>query len=94
MANSIILIAAALATLAVVLAVMLRPPAGQAPEDQGADWDAEVRHDCWQCGTRLSGPENGESIRDVECWECYCSRNGQAVNRATPGNVMRRPQPH
>jgi len=67
-----------------------QPAPGEAPEDDGADWDAGIKHTCWQCGCRINGPEDGLRIPDRECWECYCSRNAPDDSPAVPNYVARR----
>jgi len=57
-----------------LMLMSMRPRRGEAPEDDGAAWDAGVKHVCWHCGRRLNGPEDGLRIPDRECWECYCAR--------------------
>lgn len=73
-----------------VMASRLMPATGEAPEDDGADWDAGVRHVCWHCGCHISGPLGGHCVTDEECWDCYCARTAPDDCPAIPNYVQKR----
>lgn len=79
--------------MAIVAGVMAsaQPRRGESPEDDGAAFDAGVRHECWHCGVRISGPEDGFRIPDCECWACHCARYVPGDNEPTVGAWVRKP---
>lgn len=66
-----------------------QPAPGEAPEDDGAAWDAGIEHVCWHCGIHLSGPLTGTRVSDQECWDCYCARTAPDDCPAVPNYVVK-----
>jgi len=48
----------------------LEPRDGEAPEDDGAAYDAHTCHTCRICGARVAGPKDGFKLPDCVCWNC------------------------